>query len=130
MNIMDVINVIGTTGLYQDEQLEALEPWPEEARLSGDLRHWQKVVFSGEEIVGVIWKSFPGLLDLTGYPFDQAVFVLQGSVTLRPEQGEIQEYKAGDIFMFPKGYNGTWEMTEEYKELIVVERKAWDSQYE
>lgn len=130
MNAMDIINVIGTNGRYQDCELEELEPWPEEARLSGDLRHWQKVVFSGEEIVGVIWKSFPGLLDLTGYPFDQAVFVLQGSVTLRPEQGEIQEYKAGDIFMFPKGYNGTWEMTEEYKELIVVERKAWDSQYE
>ncbi len=32
----------------------------------------------------------------------------------------------GDMFMLPKGFEGTWEMTSEYRELIVVDSALYN----
>jgi len=130
MDTKDIFRIIGSTNIYDDSQLTELDPWPEETRISGSLRHWEKVVFKGEELVGDIWKSEPGILRDVDYPFDQVVFILEGSLILTPDEGEVQHYKKGDIFLYPKGFTGLWEMPEDYKELIIIDRKAWDSEEE
>jgi uncharacterized cupin superfamily protein len=128
MDTKDIFRIIGSTNIYDDSQLTELDPWPEETRISGSLRHWEKVVFKGEELVGDIWKSEPGILRDVDYPFDQVVFILEGSLILTPDEGEVQHYKKGDVFLYPKGFTGLWEMPEDYKELIIIDRKAWDSE--
>ena len=130
MDTKDIFRIIGSTNIYDDSQLTELDPWPEETRISGSLRHWEKVVFKGEELVGDIWKSEPGILRDVDYPFDQVVFILEGSLILTPDEGEVQHYKKGDVFLYPKGFTGLWEMPEDYKELIIIDRKAWDSEEE
>ena len=125
-----MFKIYGNSGLYDDSQLTELEPWPEETRISGSLRHWEKVVFKGEQLVGSVWKSEPGVLRDVNYPFDQVVVVLEGNLTLVPDDGKEQQYKKGDIFLYPKGFTGLWKMPDHYKELIIVERKAWDSEAE
>jgi uncharacterized cupin superfamily protein len=130
MDTKDIFRIIGSTNIYDDSQLTELDPWPEETRISGSLRHWEKVVFKGEELVGDIWKSEPGILRDIDYPFDQVVFILEGSLILTPDEGEVQHYKKGDVFLYPKGFTGLWEMPEDYKELIIIDRKAWDSEEE
>lgn len=128
MNTKDIFKIIGSTNIYDDSQLIELDPWPKETAISGSLRHWEKVVFKGEELVGDIWKSEPGVLRDVNYPFDQVVFILEGELILRPDNGEIQHYKKGDIFLYPKGFTGLWEMPIDYKELIIIDRKAWNAE--
>ena len=110
---------------FNSKTLSSLPSWPDEVKLEGDLRHWEKVVFKGEQIVGVIWLSMPGILKLENYPFDQTVFVLEGSITLTEKGRESKTYYKGDIFFLPKGFTGTWKMKNKYKELIIVDKKAW-----
>lgn len=125
-DILDIINLVGEDGPYDDSQLIEGNPWPEEERISGSLRHGEKVLFWGEEVVAAVWKSEPGILKVKDYQFDEMVLVLQGTLILTPQGGERKVYKPGDFFLYPKGFTGLWEMPTEYKNLIVVERKAWD----
>jgi len=105
-----------------------LPPWPAEMRLSGSLRQWLKVVIRGEELVGVLWASEPGVIGIEHYPYDQTVIVIEGDVTLTPRGGTATTYRPGDIFLLRRGYAGTWAMTEFYKELIIVHRPAFEAQ--
>jgi uncharacterized cupin superfamily protein len=103
--------------IYQE-----LPAWPDEMRVSGDLRQWQSVAFEGEELIGVLWKSAPGVIKITNYPYDQTVYVLKGSVKLTNESGASEVFKAGSVFLLNKGFSGLWTMDDEYEELIVVEK--------
>lgn len=62
--------------------------------------------------------SFPG-------PYDEFVLVLEGQVTLTHIDGEKQTYEAGETFLVPKGFLGTCDMPGNYREMIVIETKAW-----
>lgn len=130
MNTKSIFKIIGTAHIYDDSQLIELDPWPKETAISGSLRHWEKVVFKGDELVGAIWKSEPGILRDVDYPFDQVVFVMDGELILVPDNGEKQHYTKGDVFLYPKGFTGLWKMPKNYKELIIIERKAWDKEEE
>ena len=57
--------------------------------------------------------------------FDEFVVVLKGELVLTDQDGNSVTYKPGDMFMLPKGFVGTWDMTEEYRELIVVDTTAY-----
>lgn len=110
---------------FNEETMPQLPAWPDEMVIGGDLRQWQKVIFKGSQIIVAIWMSKYGKLQIDGYPFDQMVLVLEGSVKLQPAGEQEETYNKGDVFFVPKGYKGTWDMNEDYKELIVVEKNAW-----
>jgi uncharacterized cupin superfamily protein len=40
-----------------------------------------------------------------------------------------QEYVAGDSLVVPKGFTGTWKMLGNFRELIVIEREAYEQAY-
>ena len=46
-------------------------------------------------------------------------------MTLTDLEGKAQTYREGDSFTVPKGWRGTWDMPVKYREMIVVETKAW-----
>lgn len=125
MHNQELSRILETHEKFNEQTMPQLPPWPEEMVVSGDLRQWQEVVFSGEQIVGAVWLSQPGKLQIDEYPFDQIVLVLEGSVTLQTDDQPERTYTAGDIFFLPKGYQGTWAMPGVYKEFIVVEKNAW-----
>lgn len=125
MDYSKLLQILKTHDQFNEKTLPQLPAWPEEMVVSGDLRQWQTVVYKGEQIVGAIWLSKPGKLQIDGYPFDQMVLVLDGSVTLQPDGEQEQTYYKGDIFFVPKGYKGSWEMPGDYKEFITVEKNAW-----
>ena len=86
----------------------------------------ESIIFEGENIVAV-WDSSPARLRFdqpTGY--DEFVLVLKGELILTDTAGNAVTYKAGEMFMLKKGFLGTWEMTEDYRELIVVDTKAYN----
>jgi uncharacterized cupin superfamily protein len=53
------------------------------------------------------------------------VLVLEGEVTLTSLDGEKQTYRVGDAFVVPKGWQRTWDMPYKFREMIIVETRAW-----
>ena len=106
-------------------KLDSIPPWPAEIVLKGINEHWQKVLHQGEFVV-TIYEAQPALIDISDpYPYDEYVLVLEGEVTLSSAKGEKRTYHAGENFVVPKGFLGTWEMPVKYREMIIVETRAW-----
>ncbi|MCS5585568.1 MAG: cupin domain-containing protein [Pseudomonadales bacterium] len=106
-------------------KLDSIPPWPAEMVLKGTNEHWQKVLHQGEFVV-TIYEAQPALIDIsTPYPYDEFVLVLEGEVTLSATEGEKRTYRAGDSFVVPKGFTGTWNMPVKFREMIIVETRAW-----
>jgi uncharacterized cupin superfamily protein len=95
--------------------------------LSGANKHWQKVIHKGDFVVA-LYESEAALIDVS-YPFsyDEFVTVLEGRVILTSLSGEKQTYEVGDSFLVPKGWQGTWDMPVKFREMIIIETKAWEA---
>ena len=122
---IDVLSL--NTSALQRMALERIPPWPDELVLSGTNQHWQKVLHEGEFVVA-LYEAMPAVIDISEpYPYDEYVRVLEGSVVLTSSLGERQSYEAGDAFLVPVGWTGTWEMPTRFRELIIIDRKGWDA---
>lgn len=67
-----------------------------------------------------IYESEPGKVYINSLPFDEYVHILEGRLILTPEGGEPIEFKTGDSLIVPKGYVGTWDLPEKYREFIII----------
>ncbi len=107
--------------------------WPDEMVLEGESAsdHSLSEVFSGEIVVGV-YESAPIKLAITSpWPFDELVVVLGGELRLVPSGAtEPMIFPAGAFALVPRGYTGTWEMRGEYREVFVIEQRAWAASQE
>ncbi|MEA3488971.1 MAG: cupin domain-containing protein [Candidatus Omnitrophota bacterium] len=45
------------------------------------------------------------------YDEQETCYILEGSAKVEPDRGESVEFGAGDMVIFPKGMNCTWEIT-------------------
>ena len=101
-------------------------PWPDEMVIKGNTGHTFSELFSGEISLGV-YKSNPTALNITSpWPFDELVAVLSGELHLTPAGSkETIVTKAGEMVVVPVTFTGTWEMVGDYRELFVVETKAY-----
>lgn len=106
------------------KNLDAQPPLPEEIRLKGVEHTYESKLFDGE-FIAFVWQGDDGILQMTNHPFDQFVQVLHGAAILTDEDGASQEFQTGDCFVLPKGYTGTWEIRDNYRELIMFESKAY-----
>lgn len=106
-------------------KLEAIEDIDWSPIESGTGRNAEATLFEGENVM-VVWDAGPAKL-LINEPlgYDEFVVVLKGSLTLTDREGNAQTYTKGDMFMLQKEFQGTWDMTEEYRELIIVDRDAY-----
>lgn len=73
---------------------------------------------SGQMVTGV-WECSPCTERVDGYPFDEFVSVIEGSVVLTAPEGSEQTFSAGDSFVMPKGWQGIWHMPTQFKKLFV-----------
>lgn len=109
----------------QTLKLDSIPPWPAEMVLKGTNEHALKVLHKGE-IVVTVYAAEPALIKIIEpYPYDEFVLVLEGQVTLTPIDGDAQTYLTGESFLVPKGWQGTWDMPFKFREMIIVETKAW-----
>jgi uncharacterized cupin superfamily protein len=74
-------------------------------------------VFAGNRVA--FWESEAGGVRASGFPKDEFVYVLEGSVATTDANGTKREFRAGDAFVIPKGWVGLWEMNAHFKKLIV-----------
>jgi hypothetical protein len=106
--------------------LEEFEPFPEEMVLSGRSRHSYHTFFSGEEVVAEVYEAQPAKLRIDEpWPYDEFIYLLSGKLILTDAKGEVTEYVAGESLVVPKGFVGIWEMQGNFRELVVIEKKAY-----
>ena len=109
-------------------ELESLEPFSESFVISGSSEHEGKVLHRGELVVS-LYAARPALLDIRyPFPYDEYVWVLDGELILTHEDGRSESYGVGDMLLVPKGFQGTWEMRGDHRELVVIETRAYDSE--
>ncbi len=68
-----------------------------------------------------VWESKPGEMTYTDLAYDELMFVLDGSLVMKNQQGEVETFDSGEGLILPKGWSGT---------LVVPEggvRKIWVS---
>jgi len=53
------------------------------------------------------------------------IFVLSGKLVLTDATGKVSQFVAGESLVVPKGFLGIWEMQGNFRELVVIEKKAY-----
>lgn len=95
-------------------------PWPKAMVVRGYDSQKAQTIYAGQVVVG-IYETNDGVLAFENQPYDEFVQVLHGTSILIPKDGKPHKYVVGDHFVVPKGFTGTWEARDSYRELIVIE---------
>jgi uncharacterized cupin superfamily protein len=78
---------------------------------------------SGQFFAGT-WSSTPGKWQVA-YTEHEFCRLLAGRIRIESETGEIRDYAAGDSFVIPAGFRGTWEVLETAeKQYVIFEPRA------
>lgn len=94
---------------------------------SGSLHNSETVFYEGENTV-LVWEAGPAKLVFEEpSTYDEFVLVLKGTLVLTDTAGNASTYGVGDTFTLPKGFVGTWDMTEEFRELVVINTEAYNA---
>lgn len=72
---------------------------------------------TGEFNAGV-WESEPGQWNVN-YTEHEYCEILQGVSVIRDPQGNARTVRAGDRFVIPAGFSGTWEVLEACRKVYV-----------
>lgn len=95
---------------------------------SGGLYNSETTVFEGDNVI-LVWESGPAILEFDApSTLDEFVVVTKGILILTDNDGNSATYKKGDMFMLPKGFTGTWEMLEEYREFIIMDTELYNAE--
>jgi uncharacterized cupin superfamily protein len=97
------------------------EASPDPARLlAGEYKTRTFNQWDAKKIWSGIWESTPGKVkvDYTG-EWEFCHFI-EGEAVLTNEQGQSWRLKAGDGFIIPDGFKGTWETVKAVKKHYVI----------
>ena len=101
---------------------------PPELILEGHHRPRGETLYSGKELTLEIYEDGPATYAAAGpFPVDEFVLVMSGKLILTDAGGRVQEFVAGESVVVPKGFTGIWKMEGNYRELIAIERTAYDN---
>ena len=105
------------------------EPFvPPDQVLEGVHKPRGEVLFRGDELVIEVYEDEPATFAITQpFPYDEFVMVVSGKLILTDAAGLVQEFVAGESVVVPKGFTGIWKMEGNYRELIAIERTAYDN---
>jgi uncharacterized cupin superfamily protein len=70
------------------------------------------------------WAHAGGILHIQG-DYDEVCILLAGHVRLTSVSGYTAEFKAGETFVIPKGFQGTWETVEPVRKHYVIFEPAF-----
>ncbi|MGW5111226.1 cupin domain-containing protein [Nocardia sp. NPDC004123] len=103
--------------------------WPEGWTASPD---WEEVEWRGcsdatGRMIGSAWEGQAGILHVVDYPVDEICVLLTGSVAVTDDSGERRVFRAGEAFLFPRGFTGKWETLEPSSKIFVVLEPAPES---
>lgn len=115
------MTVIGT-GVSDALHAELGPSTPKPTALTPGLHESSITAWSGSEgrvRVG-LWEVECGSFRATRVDHHEIFFVLAGRATLEPDGGPAAEVAAGDLYVTPCGWSGTWTVTEPLRKLYVI----------
>ena len=71
-------------------------------------------------VMAGVWECTPCKERIDGYPVDEMMTVLAGSVTVTDADGNAQTFGPGDTFVIGKGFRGTWHITETLRKFYMI----------
>ncbi|HGW4869700.1 TPA: cupin domain-containing protein [Pseudomonas aeruginosa] len=71
-------------------------------------------------LFGGTWCGEPGQLVLESYPYDELCVMLSGHVALVDDDGARKDFKAGDAFLVPFGFSGSWLTLEPSSKIFIA----------
>lgn len=69
------------------------------------------------------WAATPAKYDIS-YEKDELCVLIEGTVRLTNTSGEVATYTAGDTFLIPSGFRGTWENIGEVRKFFAVYKRT------
>jgi uncharacterized cupin superfamily protein len=118
MNDADVNGIVDFSSVAP--QVSTSNPAPERL-MSGSPQQTTRNFFSdatGQFHAGV-WESSPGKWRVR-YTETEFCHITRGSVYIEDEQGRGRAFRAGDSFVVPSGFCGTWQVHEPTAKLYVI----------
>ncbi|WP_235491937.1 cupin domain-containing protein [Paracidovorax avenae] len=64
-------------------------------------------------------------LEILSWPETEVIHIIQGMVTVTGTDGLGKTYSAGDIFVLPQGFKGTWSQTRKLLKVAVRQPLYW-----
>ena len=97
-----------------------LEDWGplEEATGAPMATHGLEMWVEGEQSAG-IWQCAPGP-SRWKLETNEVIYLVAGRMTVTPDGGEPSEIGVGDVAVLPKGWTGTWEITETVRKVYAI----------
>lgn len=114
--------------------LDTLKPEPEhyhlppEKLLAGNPRQtvWLEYTDASKVFHVGVWASEPGKWNIR-YTEEEQCHILEGVSIIRSDTGEETTVRAGDRFVIPRGFVGTWEVIETTRKTFVIYEPAADA---
>lgn len=102
----------------------------DEDLIEGNHRPRGEVLHYGDQLITEVYEDDEAAFRISApYPFDEFITVLSGKLVLIGPDRVSQEFVAGDSLVVPKGFTGVWKMLGNFRELIVIERQAYEEAY-
>ena len=80
---------------------------------------WNHFSDPSEQFFAGVWAATRGRWRVR-YTETEFCHLLAGRVILVGEDGERNEFSAGDSFVIPSGFSGSWEVVEDCRKLYVI----------
>jgi uncharacterized protein len=92
-----------------------------ERKLAGDpqLTVWNHYADASAQFFAGVWAATPGRW-IVRYSEHEFCHLLAGHVVITSAAGERSEFAAGDSFVVPAGFAGTWEVIAECRKLYAI----------
>lgn len=86
----------------------------------GSTEFWTAPGVSPGPIETGIWEADPGTFTATRDGYHELCYLLSGRVTLTEDGEQPLEVTAGDLFVTPAGWTGTWQVHETVRKIYVI----------
>lgn len=97
------------------------DPVPEERRVAGAPMRGARSTYDSDKdgFYAGVWESEPGAWRVS-YDEDELCVILAGRMRLIADDGTVAEYRAGEAFVVPRGFRGTWETIEHVRKIYAI----------
>jgi len=103
--------------------IEAFAPKPTSltpGQSEGSTEFWTAPGESPGPIETGVWEANPGTFEATRDGYHELCYLLSGRVTLTEHGEQPLEVAAGDLFVTPAGWRGTWQVHETVRKVYVI----------
>ena len=92
---------------------EHSDDWQEREHLTIEL---------AEDSMGGLWEGTAGSVFFEAWPYTEFCVMIEGHVAIYDHQYQRKDFRAGDAFIVPKGFRGTWQTLAPSRKYFVAMR--------